>query len=81
MQCAAVISRSFPGLDTTLAVQKWLPLASCSNSAPTRGAALGPAVWELADCPGRGTRPCAIPNGCAPSSLAWFQKAGAPARP
>ncbi len=36
MQCAAVISRSRPGLATTLAVQKWLPLASCSNSAPTR---------------------------------------------
>src|ERR1017187_4012220 len=39
MQCAAVISRSRPGLDTTLAVQKWFPLPSRVNRAPTRGAA------------------------------------------
>jgi hypothetical protein len=37
-QCAAVISRSRPGLVTTLAVQKWFPLLSRRNSAPIRGA-------------------------------------------
>ncbi len=73
MQCAAVISRSFPGLDTTLAVQKWLPLASCSNSAPTCSAARVPAVCGLAGCPGRGTRPCPVPYGSAATSRPRFQ--------
>src|SRR5580692_9947333 len=36
MQCAAVISRSRPGLETTLAVQKWSSLPTRRNSAPTR---------------------------------------------
>jgi hypothetical protein len=35
-QCAAVMRTFCLGLSTTLAVQKWLPLLSCSNSAPTR---------------------------------------------
>jgi hypothetical protein len=34
MQCAAVTSRLRPGLSTTLAVQKWSPLGSRTNSAP-----------------------------------------------
>ena len=70
MQCAAVISRSWPGLSTTLAVQKWSPLASCSNSAPTRSAVT--AVCASGVVPG-----CGIfwptPNGRAPSSAERFQ--------
>ncbi len=37
MQWAAVISTLPPGLATTLAVQKCLPLVALSNSAPTVG--------------------------------------------
>jgi hypothetical protein len=44
MQCAAVISRFLPGLETTLAVQKWLPAGPCSNSAPTRSPERGQGV-------------------------------------
>jgi hypothetical protein len=73
MQCAAVISRFFPGLETTLAVQKWLPAAPCSNSAPTRSPARGPAVRESAVCPGSRRRLLASPNGSAPSSLVRSQ--------
>src|ERR1022692_3809842 len=75
IQCAAVISRSSPGLETTLAVQKWLPVAPCSNSAPTRSPDRVPAVRESADCPGCGTRSPLGLNGRAPSSLLLSQYA------
>jgi hypothetical protein len=68
MQCAAVTSRSRPGLVTTLAVQKWFPLASCRNSAPTRAAAgtmRAPGVWPLASRSAR--------QGWAPSSRLTVQ--------
>ena len=74
MQCAAVISRSLSGLATTLAVQKWLPLALCSNSAPTRSAAAEPAACDWP----RWTPP---PSGMAASSRARFQNASAPMDP
>ena len=69
MQWAAVISRSRPGLATTLAVQKWSPLASCSNSAPTRR--LSRAGCAVSGWPSRypGSR-----HGVAASSLVRFQK-------
>ena len=60
MQCAAVTSRSRPGLATTLAVQKWLPLASCTNSAPTARGGRGRARAGV--CAGRGARPGAAPT-------------------
>jgi hypothetical protein len=53
MQCAAVTSRSRPGLETTLAVQKWSSLPTRKNSAPTR--ADFRAVCAFGDAPADGT--------------------------
>ncbi len=75
MQCAAVISRSLSGLATTLAVPEWLPLALCSNSAPTRSA--GGEEPAACDWP-RWTPP---PSGMAASSRGRFQNASAPMDP
>jgi hypothetical protein len=73
MQCAAVISRSCPGLATTLAVQKWSPVASCSKSAPTRGAASS-GLCALGVAPGEGVSGSDHSrNGCAPSKRARVQ--------
>src|ERR1700761_7458470 len=67
MQCAAVISRSFPGLSTTLAVQKWLPLALCSNSAPTRSPDPVGSAKDSAEAPGVGADRLLPYCGSAPS--------------
>jgi len=73
MQCAAVISRSCPGLATTLAVQKWLPLASWVKSAPTRGAASS-GLCAVGVVPGDGSFGSdQSREGCAPSSLLRVQ--------
>ncbi len=75
MQCAAVTSRSRPGLATTLAVQKWFPLASRRNSAPTRadaGTMRAPGVRAVAS---RSPR-----QAWAPSSRLTVQYPAPPAR-
>jgi hypothetical protein len=72
MQCAAVISRSRPGLATTLAVQKWFALPSRTNSAPTRSEST--LARADPDCPRkrRPLRPAPL-SGLASSSLVRVQ--------
>src|SRR5580692_4588569 len=71
MQWAAVISTLPAVLSTTLAVQKWSPLLSLSNRAPTRGTRAS--CRGVGVLPGEGRVKCRLRNAPAPSSRCLVQ--------